>query len=322
MFTRALDHEYHIGITVRGLTGYPTIPVLSGREKLETSALVLIIAAAAMHASWNGFAKVSKNILGLMWWATVFGTLGYGVWLATGLGFVLSPASRIPFLISAICETGYFVTLVRGYSQGDLSLVYPLSRGSAPIFAVFLGAAVLAENLPVLGYFGILLMVAGVFVASQPIEQAKIKFGLVSIVSDRAVRWALASGLFIAIYSIFDKIAVSATKPLVYNWWVFVGNTFLWAPFVWRPINFRANFNELRNNWWSVLIVAVLSVGAYAAALAALALTSASYVVAGRGLSVIIGAAIGSFMLKERFGTVRIIGATLMVAGLALIAFS
>ena len=71
-----------------------------------------------------------------------------------------------------------------------------------------------------------------------------------------------------------------------------------------------------------MIIVAVLSVGAYAAALAALALTSASYVVAGRGLSVIIGAAIGSFMLRERFGVVRIIGATLMFAGLALIAFS
>jgi len=291
-------------------------------SELESLAFVLIIAAAVMHATWNGFAKASKNILALMWWATVFGALGYGVWLATGLGFVLSPASRVPFLISAICETGYFVTLVRGYSQGDLSLVYPVSRGSAPIFAVFLGAAVLAESLPVLGYAGILLMVAGVFVASQPIERAKIKFGLPSIVSDRSVGWAIASGVFIAIYSIFDKVAVSATSPLVYNWWVFVGNTIFWAPFVWRKFNFRANFNELRINWWSVLIVAVLSVGAYAAALAALALTSASYVVAGRGLSVVIGAAIGSFMLKERFGTTRIVGATLMVAGLALIAFS
>jgi drug/metabolite transporter (DMT)-like permease len=275
-----------------------------------------------MHASWNGFAKVSRNILALMWWATILGMLGYGVWLATGLGFVLSSASRIPFLISAICETGYFVTLVRGYSQGDLSLVYPLSRGSAPIFAVLLGAAVLAENLPVLGYVGILLMVSGVFVASQPIGQTKIRFALASIVKDRAVGWALASGIFIAIYSISDKAAIAATNPLVYNWWVFLGNSIFWAPFVWRRFTFRANFNELRNNWWSVIIVAVLSVGAYAAALAALALTSASYVVAGRGLSVIIGAAIGSFMLRERFGVVRIIGATLMFAGLALIAFS
>ena len=289
---------------------------------MQLFVILLIIGAAVTHATWNGIAKVSKNILALMWWSTVLGTLGYGVWLATTLGIYLSPSSRIPFLISTICETGYFVTLVKGYSLGDLSLVYPISRGSAPIFAVLLGAAVLAESLPIIGYAGILLMVFGVFVASQPVEQSKFRFGFSSIVRDRAVGWALASGVFIAVYSITDKVAVVATNPLVYNWWVFAGNAILWAPFVWRRHHFNANLDELKNNWRSIIIVAVLSVAAYALALAALQLTSASYVVAGRGLSVIIGAFIGSFMLKERFGTVRIIGATLMVAGLALIAFS
>jgi drug/metabolite transporter (DMT)-like permease len=289
---------------------------------LQLFVILLIIATAITHASWNGIAKVSKNILALMWWSTVFATVGYGLWLATGLGIFLNSSSLIPFLISAICETGYFVTLVKGYARGDLSLVYPLSRGSAPILAAVLGAIVLAESLRLLGYLGVALMVVGVFVASQPIEQSKIKFGFSSIVNQHAVGWALASGVFISIYSITDKVAVAATNPLVYNWWVFLGNSILWAPFVWRRFNFKANFDELRNNCWGVIAVGVLSVGSYALALAALALTSASYVVAGRGLSVIFGACIGSFMLKERFGTVRIIGATLMVAGLALIAFS
>ena len=289
---------------------------------MQLLVILLILVTAITHASWNGIAKVSKNILALMWWSTVFGTVGYGVWLANGLGIFLSPSSRIPFLISAICETGYFVTLVKGYSHGDLSLVYPISRGSAPIFAALLGAAALAESLPLVGYVGVFLMVAGVFVASQPIEQSKIRFGFSSIVGDRAVAYALASGVFIGIYSVTDKMAVAATNPLVYNWWVFAGNAILWAPFVWRRSYFKANLDELRNNWLGVIIVGVLSLGSYALALAALALTSASYVVAGRGLSVIFGACIGSFVLKEKFGTVRIIGATLMVAGLALIAFS
>ena len=70
------------------------------------------------------------------------------------------------------------------------------------------------------------------------------------------------------------------------------------------------------------IITSALSAGAYALALAALALTSASYVVAGRGLSVIIGAWLGSSVLKEKFGTVRMIGATLMFVGLAMMAFS
>ena len=280
------------------------------------------MAAAFTHASWNVFAKVSKNMVALMWWATVFGMFGYGVWLATGFGFFLSPASWLPFLISAICETGYFVTLVKGYAQGDLSLVYPISRGSAPVFAAIWSAIVLAENLPSLGYVGIGLMVAGLYVASLPVEQTRIKFESSSILHNRAVGWALASAVFISIYSVSDKVAVAATNPLVYNWWVFAGNTVLWAPIVWRRFAFKANFDELRNSWWAVIVTGVLMVGAYALALWALALTSASYVVAGRGFSVIIAACFGSFMLKERFGTVRIIGAALMVAGLGLMAFS
>jgi len=289
---------------------------------LQLFVIFLILATAVTHASWNGIAKVSKNTLALMWWSTLFATLGYGIWLSTELGFFLSPSSVIPFLISAICETGYFVTLVKGYSQGDLSLVYPLSRGSAPIFAAIFGAFVLAENLPLVGYAGVALMVVGVFVASQPIDQVEGKVRFSSILKQRAVGWALASGVFISIYSITDKVAVVATNPLVYNWWVFLGNSVLWAPFVWRRSNFKANFAELRENWRCVIAVGVLSIGSYALALAALALTSASYVVAGRGLSVIFGACIGSFILKEKFGTVRIIGAMLMVVGITLIAFS
>jgi len=289
---------------------------------LQVLVILLILATAITHASWNGIAKVSKNILALMWWSTLVATAGYGIWLVTGLGFFLNPASLIPFLISALCETGYFVTLVKGYSHGDLSLVYPISRGSAPIFAAIFGAFVLAETLPLVGYVGVGLMVVGVFVASQPIDHTKIRLGFSSVASQRAVGWALASGVFISIYSITDKLAITATNPLVYNWWVFLGNSIFWAPFVWYRSNFKSNFDELRNNWRGVFAVGILSIGSYALALTALGLTSASYVVAGRGLSVIFGACIGSFILREKFGTVRIIGATLMVLGLSFIAFS
>jgi drug/metabolite transporter (DMT)-like permease len=109
---------------------------------------------------------------------------------------------------------------------------------------------------------------------------------------------------------------------LIYNWWVFVGNAILWMPMVWRRFPSRRNFDELRKNSSGVIATSVMMVGAYAAALVALGLTSASYVVAGRGLSVVIGAFFGALMLKEGFGSTRIMGATLMVAGLALIAFA
>jgi len=289
------------------------------------TAFALIIVAAFLHATWNMFAKVSKDTIALMWWATVIGTLGSGVLLLVETGIYLNPGSYFPFLISAAAETGYFITLVRGYSQGDLSLVYPISRGSAPIFAATLSAVLLAERLPWFGYLGIGLMVTGVFVVSLQIDRPRMIFEWSAIVApfrNVAAGWALVSALFIAVFSLSDKVAVSATPPVIYNWWVFLGNAFLWMPVVWRRAPFRKNFDELRNNWRVVIATSVMMVGAYTAALVALGLTRASYVVAGRGMSVVIGAGFGALLLKEGFGSVRISGAVLMVVGLGLMAFS
>lgn len=287
-----------------------------------TFALILIMAAAFLHAGWNAIAKISKDIVALMWWATALATLVFGVWLLSGSGIYLDQRSYVPFIISAVAETGYFVTLMRGYSRGDLSMVYPLSRGSAPIFTA-LWSVLIGEKLPWLGYLGVGLMVAGVYVASLPVDRSRMKLGFFAIFTpfrNSAVWWALASGVFIAIYSVSDKVAVAATSPLVYNWWVFAGDTILWMPVVWRRLPLRKNFEELRNNWRGVIITGIMMFSAYAAALAALAITSASYVVAGRGFSVVVGALIGTLILKESFGSARIAGAALMVAGLALIA--
>ncbi len=288
-------------------------------------ALALILVAAFLHASWNVLAKVSKDTLALMWWASLVGAVGYGAWLVTSSGIYLNSASWLPFLISAAAETGYFVTLVRGYEQGDLSLVYPISRGSAPIFAAIWSALILGERLPVLGYLGIILIVGGICVVSVPARRPLSAFGSInlrSIFRKGAVNWALASAIFISIFSVSDKVVVASTPPLVYIWWVIAGNAVLWFPIVWRRSPPRTNFVELRRNWLGVIATGIGITAAYGAALAALALTSASYVVAGRGFSVVIGATFGSLMLKEGFGSTRIIGALLMVTGLALIAFA
>jgi drug/metabolite transporter (DMT)-like permease len=288
-------------------------------------ALAFIIVSAFLHATWNVIAKVSKNMLALMWWATIVATFGYGVWLLGSSGIYLSSSSLLPFLISALAETGYFITLVRGYSQGDLSLVYPISRGSAPIFAAMWGALFLGEQLPWIGYLGVLLMVAGVYVASVPVDPSGMKWRLSVLISsfrNRPAGWALASAVFISIFSVSDKVAVTTTPPAIYNWWVFAGNSILWMIPTWGRSNFRTNLQELRGNWRSIIATSLMMLISYGAALAALALTSASYVVAGRGLSVIIGAMFGTILLRESFGASRIMGAALMVSGLVLIAFA
>ena len=287
-------------------------------------ALVLILAAAFLHAGWNVLVKVSKDALALMWWGSFLGTVGYGVWVLTFSNIYLNSASWLPFLISAAAETGYFVTLVRGYSEGDLSIVYPISRGGAPIFAAIWSAIILGERLSFLGYCGVGLIVGGIFLVSFPIERresAKQSFRLISF-KKSVVLWAFACAVFISIFSVSDKVAVAGTAPLVYNWWVIAGNTLFWSPIVWRKSRLKINIQEIKTNLYAAIGTGIGISSAYAAALAALALTSASYVVAGRGLSVVIGSAVGALFLKESFGRQRILGAIIMVSGLALIAFS
>jgi drug/metabolite transporter (DMT)-like permease len=167
--------------------------------------------------------------------------------------------------------------------------------------------------------------VCGIFIVSIPINRTESFDGSLQVSSffrKNAAGWALACAVFISIFSVSDKVAVTYTPPLIYNWWVVAGNTVMWVPIVWRRSRLRTNFTELRTNLRGVLGTSVALPSAYAAALAALALTSASYVVAGRGFSVVIGALVGTLLLKESFGSSRIIGSIIMVTGLVLIAFS
>jgi len=291
---------------------------------MPIAAIVLILLAAFSHAGYNFLAKSSRDTTVFLWWSVTLGATMYGIWLAvSGLGFALASASLPFYFLSGVAELGYFATLVRGYAKGDLSLVYPLSRGSAPLFVTLWSALVLGERLPILGYVGIALMIAGVYIASLTANGTGAAFSAQTLLvpfHNHAARWALASAVFIAIYSLSDSQAIKATPPLVYNFWVYFGNIFTWALVMWQLDQNAPILGELRANWKRILIAAVMTMGAYALVLIAQTMTSTSYVVAGRGTSVVIGALLGTHVLKEGFGAIRIACALMMVAGLVLIA--
>ncbi len=140
--------------------------------------------------------------------------------------------------------------------------------------------------------------------------------------ANSAAWWALASGVFVSIYSLSDKMVVSNMQPLVYNFWVYAGNAVTWLPLVLLTRGPARMAAEMRANWARVLAGSVMTVGAYVLVLVALTTSVASYVVAGRGTSVIIGAVLGWLALGEGFGRMRIFGAVLMVIGLAVMTFA
>lgn len=285
---------------------------------MPIAALALVVVAAVLHAFWNYLVKSARNANAFLWWVLFSGTVGYGIYILATAPIYLPRSVWILYFLSIGAEIGYLITLTRGYADGDLSLVYPLSRGSAPIFVTVWSALFLQERLPLAGYFGVALMVVGVFVASSHGRS----FFSIAHLRDKSTAWALVSGVFISMYSFLDKIIVESMSPLVYNFWVYAGMTVLWAPFVWWGGRRVAadNLGELRRNLRMVLVGSAMTIGSYLSALVALTMTSASYVVAGRGTSVIIGAVLGWLVLKESVARVRVVGAALMVAGLGIIA--
>ena len=287
-------------------------------------AVGLILIAAVLHAVYNFLIKSSRDVVAFFWWTVAIGTVGYGCWLLAGPGIFLSPGSVPYFLISTAAEFGYFLSLVRGYAHGDLSLVYPISRGSPPLFLAAWSALFLSERLPSAGYAGIAIAVSGICLTSlTPQEAGTFRFGdLLGSFRRPAALWAVASGIFISVYSLTDKLAVASTPPLVYNFWVYAGNAILWSVVVWKPSRAVGNISMLKSNPLRILLAAAATVGAYSAVLIALTMTSASYVVAGRGLSVVVGALLGTVVLKEHFGRLRITGALLTVVGLTVMALS
>jgi drug/metabolite transporter (DMT)-like permease len=126
----------------------------------------------------------------------------------------------------------------------------------------------------------------------------------------------------VAVYTMLDKIGVAYSTPLVYNVWVYVGIAIGYAPVALSRGNRASTIMELRTNWRKILVGSVATIGSYVLALAGLSMTSASYVGAVRGTSVVIGALFGWVLLKERFGLVRVLAAATMVVGLTLVALA
>jgi drug/metabolite transporter (DMT)-like permease len=281
-------------------------------------ALELILLAALLHAGWNLLSKSSTNTLAFMWWMYFLGAIGYGLILLPMSTIYLATASILPFLVSSLAEVGYLLTLAKGYERGDLSLVYPVSRGGAPILTA-LWAALFGETLPTFGIIGILLSVAGVCCLSLSEANTNIR-QVAKFQLSRATTWALAAAFFISVYSVSDSFAVISTPPAVYIWWVFISVAVLSVPFVWRRTSMKGNVSEIKSSWKKISVAGAGSLVSYLAVLFALKLTSVSYVVTGRALSLLFAAILGVLFLKEKISPMRILGAALMILGMATIA--
>ena len=270
---------------------------------------LLVLLAALLHASWNAIAKSGGSP---QYSIASFRLVSALVCLP--LVFYLPiplKDSWALLLLSTAIHTLYYVTLSKSYHSGDLSQVYPLFRGLAPVLVV-IGAAVFAgEWLSPGGMLGIALVSLGLISIS-------FSGGAIGKIPPLALRWGLATSVLIAAYTIADGIGVRAAgNPYSYIAWLFVLEPIPIG--LWLLLRDRHGwFGYMAASPGKILAGSTAAGGAYAMVIFAMGVAPMALVSSLRETSVIFAALIGSLMFREPFGRQRIIAATLVCLGVIL----
>lgn len=263
-------------------------------------------------------AKGARDTVAFTW---LFTALSVVIYLPVVLTVIIvthpHPGTRA-FLfmgISGSLHLCYYLLLSYGYRLGDLSLVYPIARGTGPVLATIGAIILLGERPTALAIAGGLTVVGGVLLMAAPRRLRGDR------ATSRAVRFALATGCFIATYTLWDKGGVALIAPVLYEWGTDFSRAVLFAPIAVRTAaRRRAVVAEFRARPGAAVGVAVLSPLAYLMVLTALSVSRVSYVAPAREVGILIGGVLGARLLSEGDAARRLAGAAAIVAGIIALA--
>lgn len=291
---------------------------------MPASALALVILAGLIHASWNIAAKKAggdarfaffTSVVLMLVWAPV------GLWAAWGVLPGWGWREWTLVVLSGVLHVLYYVVLLRGYRKADLTVVYPLARGSGPLLSSMVAIMLLGEQISALGLTGIVGVVGGVFLiaggpgllraAHDPAQRQRVHKGMA---------YGLLTGAFIASYTVVDGYAVKfmLMSPILVD---YLGNFVrlaLLAPAVLRD---RPTAWRLWGQQWKyAVLVGTISPVSYVLVLYAMQVAPLSHVAPAREVSMLFAALIGGHLLGEGDRLQRAFGAALIALGVMALA--
>ena len=286
-------------------------------------ALVFVLASALAHSTWNFLLKRSGDKQVFMWLilvtaSIVFVPLGVVLFLLHPFGY----PGWVFVLVTIALHMLYFVLLGKGYTHGDLSLVYPIARGMGPMLVPILAVVILSESIGGLAIGGIVAIIIGIYTISWWGNFAKLFKDPLEIIRNSGTRYAILTGLTIASYAIIDKRGVDHVQPFLYMYFMTLGSALGLAPYILGRRSIAQIRTELRANTGPILISGLLTFLAYGMVLTAFSLSRVSYVAPAREAGIAVGVLLGVVILKDPFGRGRLLGSGFIVSGLALIALS
>lgn len=285
-------------------------------------ALLLVLGSAVCHASWNFLLKRSEHKVAFLGSAGIIGALTLLVPAITVVAVNGISTSAVALGCVTACLHGvYGLSLARGYRLGDLSTVYPVSRGVG-LALIPLGAALLLdESISGWAVLGIAIIVAGVYALHIEPETWRDVAAPLRTLNGPAGRTAIVTGVLIATYSLWDKNALDELSPIVLNQFAMTGHALITttAAILVSPVALR---REWRSRPGSIIVAGVLIQLAYLLVLAALETSRVSYVAPSREVGIVFGAALGVVFLGEGFGLWRIWASLAIVGGVIVLALA
>jgi drug/metabolite transporter (DMT)-like permease len=268
-----------------------------------------VLAAALLHASWNALIKTGASKLTSMLILTVVQG-GFGVIVALTQPFP-APEVWFPWLIaSGMFHSGYKLFLAFAYEQGDLSRVYPIARGAAPMLVLALSGFVFTDILSYFEILGVLILGAGILLMARGVFS--------NGESRRLLPLALGSALMTAGYSIVDGLGARASGDAVmYVAWLFILDAMFITP-ICLALRGRAVFHASGRDWVIGSMAAGASYGAYAIAVWAMTVAPIALVSALRETSILFAVLIGWLLMGDRMDRGKAGAAALIIAGVAL----
>ena len=291
---------------------------------MSATALALVVLAGLIHASWNIAAKKAggdvrfaafTGLVTMVVWAPV------GIWLGVGQVPHWGLLEWSLVAASAVAHTFYFIALLRGYRKADLTVVYPLARGSGPLLSSLVAILFLGEHLSALGALGIAGVAGGVFLIAggpgllrashDPARRQRVRKGMA---------YGLLTGVFIACYTVVDGYAVkfALMAPILVDYFGNLARMVLLVPTVLRdPAAARVLWKA---QWKYALFVGAISPVSYVMVLYAMQSAPLSHVAPAREVSMLFAALIGGQLLGEGDRLLRILGAACIAAGVMALA--
>ncbi|MDQ2851575.1 MAG: DMT family transporter [Actinomycetota bacterium] len=296
---------------------------------MSGSALALVLIAAVCHATWNIAAKrVTSDGTVFVW---CYATASALLWLP--IGVILLARSPDPLswsllwapVISGLVHFAYGVSLQTGYDRADLGVVYPVARGTGPLLTMIVAIAALSQRPGWAAVLGGLVVIGGVAVVATASTRATADSAEHAAAISRGrrvagLRWGALTGAVIATYTLFDDHSVTALGLGAVSYYSISA---FWQAVTMSPVAWRRRDRVapvVRAYWREVAVIALLSPFAYVLVLQAMKTTSVALVAPVRESSIVVGSLLAWWLFKEPRPVRRLLGAAIVVVGIALIA--